>query len=224
MPDYADAAAKRFQNAIADMQRRVGDLFVTLRDLPADEIMVQLRALDIKSVITGLLEPEIVRLQAAYTAGLELIAPYGTVAPGVLEALVDMDMQVYVGKIGSTADDLQRLLARSALGGMSEADFAKEVLRTGLQPHQANALTNDSLRKYQRQVKDQMAQTAAPDKLFIYEGPNDDKTDDYCLEMLAAGPLTYEQIESQFPGTFTAGGHFNCRHSWEPYVRERQVA
>jgi len=69
-----------------------------------------------------------------------------------------------------------------------------------------------------------MAQTAAPDKLFIYEGPNDDKTDDYCLEMLAAGPLTYEQIESQFPGTFTAGGHFNCRHSWEPYVRERQVA
>ena len=222
MSDYADTAAKRFQSAIAEMQKRVGDLFITLRDLPADEILLQLQALDVRATITGLLEPELARLQASYAAGLELIAPSGVVSGEVLEGLVRMEMQVYVDRIGTTAVELQRLIAQSAIAGMSEADFAASVLKTGMQPYQANALANESLRKYQRVVKDQIAQSAPPDKLYIYEGPNDDKTDDYCLEMLAAGPLTYEQIESQFPGTFTAGGHFNCRHSWEPSVRSDQ--
>ena len=222
MPDYADTAAKRFQNAIAEMQRRVGDLFMTLRDLPADEIMFEMRALNMAEVITGLLEPELARLQAAYAAGLELIAPSGAVSAAVMDGLVAYEMEAYIGQIGATAAQLQKLVVQSAIAGMSEANFSAAVLQTGLQPYQANALANESLRKYQRVVKDQIAQSEPPDKLYIYEGPNDDKTDDYCLDMLAAGPLTYEQIESQFPGTFTAGGHYNCRHSWEPYVRESQ--
>jgi uncharacterized protein YejL (UPF0352 family) len=222
MPDYADTAAKRFQNAIAEMQRRVGDLFMTLRDLPADEIMFQLQSLNLEEMITGLLKPELARLQATYAAGLELIAPSGAVSAAVLDGLVAFEMAEYGATVSQMATQLQKLVAQSAIAGMSEANFAASLAKTGLQPYQANALANQSLRTFQRTVKDQIAQVAPPDKLYIYEGPNDDKTDDYCLDMLAAGPLTYEQIESQFPGTFTAGGHYNCRHSWEPYVRESQ--
>jgi hypothetical protein len=184
--------------------------------------MVLLEEMDIRGTVNGLLEPEIARLEQAYVKSLEQIAPFGKVSSEVLDGLAAMDVAAYQGQIGAAGEELQRLIARSAISGAGEARFAADLRRTGLQPHQANALANDSLRKYQRQVKDQMAQSAPDDKLYIYEGPDDDKTDDYCVEMLGAGPLTYDQVDSQFPGTFTDGGHFNCRHSWEPFVRSEQ--
>jgi hypothetical protein len=41
--------------------------------------------------------------------------------------------------------------------------------------------------------------------------------------MGAAGELTREEIDSQFPGAFVDGGGYNCRHSWVPVSAAREV-
>ena len=34
--------------------------------------------------------------------------------------------------------------------------------------------------------------------------------------MAAAGELTKDEIDAQFPGAFIDGGGYNCRHAWVP--------
>ena len=42
--------------------------------------------------------------------------------------------------------------------------------------------------------------------------------------MIAAQPLTQDEIETQFPGALTDGGGFNCRHEWIPIQAPISVA
>ena len=222
MPDYADAAASRYEAAWVKVQTAASDIFMAIKDMPPDDILLALQELDMRTIVGDMMESAIVDLEAAYASGLELIAPGGNLSDEVLQALIDIDTRVYVGKTGATADELQRLIARSTLTNASETLFSEELLRTGLQPHQANALANDSMRKYQRSVRSIQAQQEPDDKLYIYEGPVDDRTRDDCMAMLEAGPLTYAEVEANFPGAFGSGGGFNCRHEWQPYRKARQ--
>ena len=50
--------------------------------------------------------------------------------------------------------------------------------------------------------------------LYVYEGPADDRTRDECLQMMAAGKLTKQEIQDRFGNAFIDGGGYNCRHSW----------
>jgi hypothetical protein len=56
-----------------------------------------------------------------------------------------------------------------------------------------------------------------PDQKFVYEGPLDAKTRDFCAELVGQ-ELTREQIDAldnqQLPNPFLTGGGWNCRHSW----------
>ena len=49
---------------------------------------------------------------------------------------------------------------------------------------------------------------------YIYQGPVDDRTRDICIDMMSAGALTRDEVDSEFPGAFGDGGGFNCRHRW----------
>ena len=80
----------------------------------------------------------------------------------------------------------------------------------------AETLANTSLDTYSRAVERVMAEQDPAGTLYVYEGPEDDRTRDECLAMLAAGELTLAEIDAQFPGAFVDGGGFNCRHSWVP--------
>lgn len=58
-------------------------------------------------------------------------------------------------------------------------------------------------------------------KTYHYEGPDDDKTRDFCAKLLEdGGELTEEEIHALDNGqgmdAFEAGGGWNCRHMWIP--------
>jgi len=108
------------------------------------------------------------------------------------------------------------------VGSQSEAAFAQALKTEAMSPSQANALANDSLRKFSRTVTAEQANNLPEDQLWIWGGPVDGRTSDECLNLISAGPQTRDQINAMYPGAFTSGTHFGCRHQPQPYVRERQ--
>ena len=59
---------------------------------------------------------------------------------------------------------------------------------------------------------------APKDAKYIYIGPADEKTRDFCLSAIQLGPVTLEQINSagsEYVNSLTKGGGPNCRHGWE---------
>ena len=60
----------------------------------------------------------------------------------------------------------------------------------------------------------------APKNLkYVYIGPIDEKTRDFCVEASALGPITLDEIESfdreNGANSLSEGGGINCRHNWE---------
>ena len=80
----------------------------------------------------------------------------------------------------------------------------------------AEAHTGASI--FDRTIKSEQFKEAGIE-LFVYVGPNDGKTRDECLEALAAGAVTREDING-LAVSFSGGGGYNCRHEFLPYVEE----
>ena len=79
-----------------------------------------------------------------------------------------------------------------------------------------NQKINDSMNNMSRSVTTQMMKDAPPDLTYVYIGPVDEKTRDFCLSAIQAGPITMAQIESMgWRSSLTEGGGINCRHGWE---------
>ena len=101
-------------------------------------------------------------------------------------------------QLGLSADDIKDRLVRSI-----NVNRVDNVIET--------AMTN-----YQQQVIFAMAEELPQDQRYTYSGPLDNKTRPLCREIIAAQPLTRQQIESIFPGSFVDRGGYNCRHLWLP--------
>jgi len=226
--DYADKMAAQFATAWEQVNRRVINIFIELQGEPWSEVLEELADIDLRGHIHGLMGGSYDMLEDAYGQMLARITKHGEVSEEVLQALMSIHKDVIVGQVGAKAAQIQELLARHATTGISKVEFVKLLEESGLKRYQAEALANDSLRKYDRKVRELMAQSDDPEKLYIYSGPIDGRVRPLCREMLEAGPLTQKEIEQNFPGAFVNGGGFNCRHHFEPYqladqYREKEI-
>jgi hypothetical protein len=84
----------------------------------------------------------------------------------------------------------------------------------------AEAFTGASM--YERAVRSEQYK-ASGIELYFYDGPNDDRTRDVCLETLGdsrqgTGWTRAEANASSTP--MISGGGYNCRHDWLPFVPE----
>ena len=81
-----------------------------------------------------------------------------------------------------------------------------------------NQKINDAMNNMSRSVTTQMMKDAPPDLTYVYIGPVDEKTRDFCLEASAQGELTEAQIlelGGEYAESLVSGGGINCRHNWE---------
>ena len=101
-------------------------------------------------------------------------------------------------QLGLSADSIKGRLVRSI-----NVDRVDNVIST--------AMTN-----YQQQVIFAMAEDLPENQRYTYSGPLDNKTRPLCREIISAQPMTRQQIESIFPGSFADRGGYNCRHLWLP--------
>ena len=216
-----DKASQDFARAIQRVQTELVSQIFDLRNqgLTRDEIVLVLQTLDMEDVILNQLNlrSDLDNLMLEYQAVLGSMEMTGAVTDEVLTSLLRMDNNTFMKQIGLMGDQIRNEAARGIIAGASEADIAQSILKGAggvLRPDQAETLANTALNTFERNVTVEMASNDPKDTRYIYQGPVDDRTRDICIDMMSAGALTRDEVDSDFPGAFSDGGGFNCRHRW----------
>jgi hypothetical protein len=120
------------------------------------------------------------------------------------------------------ADDAAAALTR-AVGfwafTVSPAPVMIETLAAGLEQSlsEAQTLFDTQVSIYGRQIEAIGAESLGPDQPFLYTGPVDGRTREWCLQRVGK-VYTRREIEAmdngQLPNPFLTGGGYNCRHSF----------
>lgn len=221
MSDFKDIASQGFAEAIKNMQELVVSQIMDLhkQGLAREEILLVLQSLDMEDLILNQLgfQADIDELMLVYEKALAGMEMTGTVTNEVLASLLEMDRATFMREAGIMGENIRKQVARGVISGATEKEIAEGILNGAggtLRPDQAETLANTALNTFERNVTAEMANFDPADATYVYQGVVDDKTRDICLEMVSAGAMTREDIDSQFPGAFSDGGGFNCRHRW----------
>jgi hypothetical protein len=216
-----EKASQDFARAIQRVQTELVSQIFDLRTqgMTRSEIVLVLQTLDMEDVIMNQLglSSDLDNLMLEYQAVLGSMEMTGAVTDEVLTALLRMDNNTFMKQIGLMGDQVRNEAARGIIAGASEADISQSILKGAggvLRPDQAETLANTALNTFERNVTVEMASNDPKDTRYIYQGPVDDRTRDICIDMMSAGALTRDEVDSSFPGAFSDGGGFNCRHRW----------
>jgi len=191
-------------------------------NVPNDLIVKELLDMDLNSIVGREMDAELERLMIQYASELKSMQSFADISENVIESLIKTDLIVYQNKIQDKIDVMRKLMIESVIGDLPINEFENMVKSFGLTPSQAEALVDDSLRKFSRNVTREMANNAPEDNLYIWEGPIDNRTSDECLRLMALGPMTIAEFESEEPGAFNSGTHFGCRHEPQRFTRKAQ--
>jgi len=146
------------------------------------------------------------------------IAALTQASQGTLEAL----RRVAATDLFQQGDEVATSLWRSLVQQVFTTRPAREIvddLADALDHELASVQTlfDTQMSIYSRQVEAVATQDLGPDQPYLYVGPADDRTRDFCLEYLGQ-VLPRAEIEDldngQLPNSFLTGGGFNCRHAW----------
>jgi hypothetical protein len=116
------------------------------------------------------------------------------------------------------AVQLWRAMAQSVLSPRPVSEIIRDLALT-LDRTQAQAATlfDTQMTIFGRQVEAAKTEDLGPEQPFLYSGPVDAKTRDWCLERVGK-VFTREEIDAmdneQLPNVMLTGGGFHCRHAW----------
>ena len=121
---------------------------------------------------------------------------------------------------GASLVGMGGVIKQQVLSGIINGRNVDEIVdligKQGYEEHSLNRIVNDGMNNYSRAVSSFMMDDAPADTKFVYIGPADSKTRDFCLELMAAGELTRDEIQKRgWSASLTEGGGVNCRHNWE---------
>jgi hypothetical protein len=125
-----------------------------------------------------------------------------------------------LGVPGSLSESLESAFIRWSLNikGESPIDLVDDVAVTaGIQHGYAQALFDTYCSIYGRLVEAEACEGKPDDQPFLFSGPVDGHTRDWCLNHVGK-VYTRRQIEAmnneQLPNAFLTGGGYNCRHTF----------
>ena len=213
-----------FNKAFEKVQKTIVNIYdkATKANLSNDQIVKELLDLDLDQIVGRQMDAELEMLMTQYALELKAMQSFSDISETVIESLIKTDLIVYQNKIQDKIDVMRKLMIESVIGDTSVKEFQDVVESFGLTPLQAEALVDDSLRKFSRNVTREMANNAPDDALYIWSGPIDDRTSDECLRLVALGPMTVQEFDQQEPGAFSNGTHFGCRHEAIPFTKKSQ--
>ena len=217
---------QKFGDAWSKVQDHFSVLYGKLQDSGAsrERIIRELTDIDIEHLvmIEFKLNGELEAVMTGYLQELKKMDAFADISEDVIRSLMTTDSFLVKSKLIEAGNTIKSTMVQSVIGGLSEEAFALRLERIGFQPHQANALVNENLRRFSRSVTNEMANNSPTDTLYIWEGPVDDRTSDECLQLMGLGPMTQAEFESVFPGAFINGTHFNCRHQAQRFLSREQ--
>jgi len=189
-----------------------------------ERIVRELTDIDIEHLVMVefKLNGELEAVMSGYLQELKRMDAFADISEEMIRSLMTTDSFLVKSKLIEAGNTIKSTMVQSVIGGLSEEAFALRLERIGFQPHQANALVNENLRRFSRSVTNEMANNASTDTLYIWDGPVDERTSDECLQLMGLGPMTQAEFESVFPGAFINGTHFNCRHQAQRFLSKEQ--
>ena len=185
--------------------------------LTGEEILAALAALNVATYfIEDLGMAAAINTQMGFTETLLDDLPFfGSVTERQLVAL----QNVQRSSVLKYTEHLGELVRKEVITGTQlglSADDIKDRLVRSINVNRVDNVIETAMTNYQQQVIFAMAEELPQDQRYTYSGPLDNKTRPLCREIIAAQPLTRQQIESIFPGSFVDRGGYNCRHLWLP--------
>ena len=182
-----------------------------------EEILEAIAALNVASYfVEDLGMAAAINTQMGFTETLLDDLPFfGSVTERQLVAL----QNVQRSSIIKYTEHLGELVRQEVITGTQlglSADDIKDRLTRSINVNRVDNVIETAMTNYQQQVIFAMAEDLPEDQRYTYSGPLDNKTRPLCREIIAAQPLTRQQIESIFPGSFVDRGGYNCRHLWLP--------
>ena len=185
--------------------------------LTGEEILADLAALNVATYfIEDLGMAAAINTQMGFTETLLDDLPFfGSVTERQLVAL----QNVQRSSVLKYTEHLGELVRQEVITGTQlglSADDIKDRLVRSINVNRVDNVIETAMTNYQQQVIFAMAEELPQDQRYTYSGPLDNKTRPLCREIIAAQPLTRQQIESIFPGSFVDRGGYNCRHLWLP--------
>ena len=185
--------------------------------LTGEEILAALAALNVATYfIEDLGMAAAINTQMGFTETLLDDLPFfGSVTERPLVAL----QNVQRASVLKYTEHLGELVRQEVITGTQlglSADDIKDRLVRSINVNRVDNVIETAMTNYQQQVIFAMAEELPQDQRYTYSGPLDNKTRPLCREIIAAQPLTRQQIESIFPGSFVDRGGYNCRHLWLP--------
>lgn len=131
-----------------------------------------------------------------------------------------------------TAEDVTTALVRAVSQFAFTATPVDEILAslaevTSTQLAQVQTLFDTQTSILGRQVEALATELLGPDQAFLYTGPVDGRTRDWCLQRVGK-VYTRREIEQmdngQLPNAFVTGGGYNCRHSFIAVASDELVS
>lgn len=142
-----------------------------------------------------------------------------------IQTLIDFQEDRIFSTITNLVDDTKATLLESIISGVPpELDDLLDTL-TGRMAGNVNTELNTAVMSFNRSVQMAKAQEFELN-LFLYVGPEDKVTRDFCEELLSQDPPIYtkDEIDAMDNGqglpVATSGGGYNCRHHWRPVSKE----
>ena len=185
--------------------------------LSGEEILAALAALNVATYfIEDLGMAAAINTQMAYTETLLDDLPFfGTVTETQLVALQNIQKSSILKYTEHLGDLVRQEVVTGTQLGLS-ADDIKDRLVRSINVDRVDNVIGTTMTNYQQQVIFAMAEDSPVNQRYEYSGPLDNKTRPLCQEIIAAQPLTRQQIENLFPGCFMDRGGYQCRHLWIP--------
>jgi hypothetical protein len=153
-------------------------------------------------------------LQAGFITELSALTQVSPLSGPIIQSYIDIEGASFLANLGKLGDTVKNEVAKGILTGAGRSEIARAITGSTLSPAQLETLVNTALSTFSRTIDVAMQNQLPPETKLVYIGPLDEKTRTICIEMISAGALTRDEVDSQFPGARSDGGGFNCRHGW----------
>ena len=180
---------------------------------------------EVVAIINDLDMSKIIQLKTAGIMGGYLAAQrdillskqfFAPIAEAELQSLLVASEQYFGASLVGMGGVIKQQVLTGIVNDRTVGEIVELIGKQGYASHSLNRIINDGMNNYSRSVSSYMMDEAPANTKYVYIGPADEKTRDFCLQLMAAGELTRKQIrEKGWTSSLTEGGGVNCRHNWE---------
>ncbi len=220
--DFIRKQVEALSGKVAIAQKEIIDAIMELTKGKSNSEAVKIiNELDINEIIKLKASGILSGYTAAQTDILLSKQFFGEIDEEELRALLIASEQFFGASILGMGSVIKQQVLNGIINNKTAGDIIEVISKQGFGTTGLNRIITDGMNNYSRSVSAFMIDSAPEDTEYVYIGPADERTREFCLQLMAAGDLTSGEIRDKgWSDSLTEGGGVNCRHNWELAAQE----